>query len=129
MTSPPRCSYSSVMIETIFDFKFYIDKISEFMLLTFDKEEEQVAQLSKLAYLSQNNPQQMRLLNQIETLQQQVERLTQENQRLKDLQSYAQTKLQTQEVIVNDQKIHEETVSSNNPFANQVGYQSQGNTS
>ena len=40
------------MIETIFDFKFYIDKISEFMLLTFDKEEEQVAQLSKLAYLS-----------------------------------------------------------------------------
>ena len=66
----------------------------------------------------------MRLLNQIETLQQQVERLTQENQRLKDLQSYAQTKLQTQEVIVNDQKIHEETVSSNNPFANQVGYQS-----
>ena len=27
MTSPPRCSYSSVMIETIFDFKFYIDKI------------------------------------------------------------------------------------------------------
>jgi len=52
MTSPPRCSYSSVMIETIFDFKFYIDKISEFMLLTFDKEEEQVAQLSKLAYLS-----------------------------------------------------------------------------
>lgn len=129
MTSPPRCSYSSVMIETIFDFKFYIDKISEFMLLTFDKEEEQVAQLSKLAYLSQNNPQQMRLLNQIETLQQQVERLTQENQRLKDLQSYAQTKLQTQEVNVNDQKIHEETVSSNNPFANQVGYQSQGNTS
>ena len=129
MTSPPRCSYSSVMIETIFDFKFYIDKISEFMLLTFDKEEEQVAQLSKLAYLSQNNPQQMRLLNQIETLQQQVERLTQENQRLKDLQSYAQTKLQTQEVIVTDQKIHEETVSSNNPFANQVGYQSQGNTS
>ena len=40
MTSPPRCSYSSVMIETIFDYKFYIDKISEFMMDTFTHEEE-----------------------------------------------------------------------------------------
>ena len=39
MTSPPRCSYSSVMIETIFDYKFYIDKISEFMMDTFKHEE------------------------------------------------------------------------------------------
>jgi hypothetical protein len=38
MTQPPRCSYSSVMIETIFDFKFYLDKISEFILTTFDQE-------------------------------------------------------------------------------------------
>lgn len=36
MTSPPRCSYSSVMIETIFDFKFYIDKISDFMVESFN---------------------------------------------------------------------------------------------
>ena len=71
----------------------------------------------------------MRLLNQVESLQQQVEKLTQENQRLKEMQSYAQTKLQTQEVAVTDQKIIEETVSSNNPFSNQVGYQSHGNTS
>lgn len=35
MMSPPRCSYSSVMIETIFDYKFYIDKICEFMVSTF----------------------------------------------------------------------------------------------
>jgi hypothetical protein len=39
MTQPPRCSYSSVMIETIFDYKFYVDKISEFMIETFDKEQ------------------------------------------------------------------------------------------
>lgn len=48
MTSPPRCSYSSVMIETIFDFKFYIDKISEFMMDTFKHEEVQLNQMSKL---------------------------------------------------------------------------------
>jgi len=38
MTSPPRCSYKSVMVETMFDYKFYIDKISEFVLATFDNE-------------------------------------------------------------------------------------------
>ena len=27
------------MIETIFDYKFYLDKISEFMLETFEKEQ------------------------------------------------------------------------------------------
>jgi hypothetical protein len=39
MTSPPRCSYSSVMVETMFDYKFYIDKISEFILNSFEKED------------------------------------------------------------------------------------------
>lgn len=48
MTSPPRCSYSSVMIETIFDYKFYIDKISEFMMDTFTHEESHLAQMSQL---------------------------------------------------------------------------------
>ena len=28
------------MIETIFDFKFYIDKIAEFMMKTFENESE-----------------------------------------------------------------------------------------
>jgi len=48
MTSPPRKSYSSVMIETIFDFKYYLDKISEFMLATFEKEESQEQKIQKL---------------------------------------------------------------------------------
>jgi len=48
MTSPPRCSYSSVMIETIFDYKFYIDKISEFMMGTFEREEANFSQINKL---------------------------------------------------------------------------------
>ena len=28
------------MIETIFDYKFYVDKISEFMIDTFDKDQQ-----------------------------------------------------------------------------------------
>lgn len=43
MTSPPRCSYNSVMVETMFDYKFYIDKIAEFMMNVFEKEEQQEA--------------------------------------------------------------------------------------
>jgi hypothetical protein len=42
MTAPPRASYSSVMIETIFDYKFYIDKICEFMTATFQLEQQWV---------------------------------------------------------------------------------------
>ena len=39
MTSPPRCSYSSVIVETTFDYKIYIDKISDFIITTFEKED------------------------------------------------------------------------------------------
>ena len=48
MTSPPRCSYNSVMVETMFDYKFFIDKISEFMMNTFEKEETQEAMIQRL---------------------------------------------------------------------------------
>jgi hypothetical protein len=40
MTSPPRCSYSSVIVETTFDYKIYIDKISDFIIGTFEKEDK-----------------------------------------------------------------------------------------
>ena len=43
MTAPPRASYSSVMIETIFDYKFYIDKICEFMTASFQLEQQWLA--------------------------------------------------------------------------------------
>lgn len=35
------------MIETIFDYKFYIDKISEFMMDTFKQEEAHLSELGK----------------------------------------------------------------------------------
>ena len=36
------------MIETIFDYKFYIDKIAEFMMTTFDQQLEMQANIQKL---------------------------------------------------------------------------------
>ena len=48
MTSPPRCSYSQIMIETIFDYKFYIDKISEFMMDTFTREQAHLTNQGQL---------------------------------------------------------------------------------
>ena len=48
MTSPPRCSYNSVMVETMFDYKFYIDKISEFMMNTFDMDDTNASVINGL---------------------------------------------------------------------------------
>lgn len=62
MTSPPRCSYSSVMIETIFDFKFYIDKISDFMVEAFNQEETSFSYIQKLEFELQKCKVENRLL-------------------------------------------------------------------
>jgi len=36
------------MIETIFDYKYYLDKISEFMMTTFERDHQQESEIQKL---------------------------------------------------------------------------------
>lgn len=36
MSAPPRMSYDSVMIETMFDYKYFLDKVIDFTFKMFD---------------------------------------------------------------------------------------------
>ena len=48
MTAPPRCSYNSVMVETMFDYKFFVYKMAESMINSFDRDQQTQQELNRL---------------------------------------------------------------------------------
>lgn len=38
VSQPPRASYNSVMIETIFDYKYFLDKVSDYIFRVIDQQ-------------------------------------------------------------------------------------------
>ena len=97
MTSPPRQSYSSVMIETVFDFKFYIDKISEFIISKSFQNEELLLQSLIKAEEEQINLrfENLQMEKRIKDLEQQLNsKIPQEDQ----LESSSQKKQNKQKV-------------------------------
>eukprot|EP00347_Sterkiella_histriomuscorum_P019003 403343339 len=51
---PPRMSYDSVMIETLFDYKYFLDKVVDYMFRAFDQQQSSQALISPNQNITRN---------------------------------------------------------------------------